>query len=1315
MKTALSHILPVWEACDIVGEDLTRRVVSSFLYLRRGGTRLDDADKKKLEDEIDTLTRALMYRHPPPNYPDAPIPPTVSAGWKAWASTPSLQMDKSTLLAWLVPGAARPHSGASGHQGLFDCWVYALQTHPASSASPSAASPTAASAAAALARAQIQVPDVLIFLAVCQQYMDYRAAHPETTKEGVPTAEGLDDTTSGNNDDNDDNDNEGGGSNKSGSEAVMIMSRLAFRLYDSYQKKSVVARDTIHRFWTDVYGETLLQEYQGILTTLYLGDKSPQAVIGETDFCRRVSEHKLYVVLDWLGRLASGFAPPSPSLPLSTNAYLETIRSQMTPPLPLCDMYALAEHRLYEIKRRFHSLTLSSKSVDVIQGDPMSEQTADVADASSPGAASSSTAAANAATSSAPFRHYQAITEAAFCKAVSSPNADMGHGGYLPRSLAQLLFRAGGYIDPAAAAAASHGPRSADVTGSQPSSQYLWSLYQVLQFGCTAVRSNVVQSEGRNRSLLRFLFRMFQLAAMSDDEDGDDEMVLNRAQVAHMLLLLNEFADFRRMADSPVGDDESSEVPSILLNHECLEDSLVEEESCIVLGLKPQSSKPSSSQQAGYYKLSELVDYALEGADTPNQMSFDEFCSWEAVQQQGGPPSRCGFLMLELRLVAAVLFGIPPTEATMEVMLIGEIEGRHKERYPQSEVSRRGPRGTIWYLIDAEWLKQWATMVRKIAKTPQNAEDARAASKDGDEGTKVRGLDRINNRGLLADDKSLNLRPDIRWKHDYEILPPLGWSALQAWYDGGPPIYRTVVRYVTAQPASPHASVATKRASRIPTENELELYPFFVTVYLCDATSRGEARPFLQNFQLSRVSPVMVMLVQLCRELEVDPDMARLWVMESNPDAPPTPAAPSPSKHDAEDWVLSLDQNIIEQRKRRATTSTDHGKGITLLLELKDKETGKWPRGVDGKEWSFVAKSKVEEQRSNIGDGVVGLYNMGNTCYLNSSIQCISHTPILREYFTSKAYLRDINKANPMGHGGQLAQVSAVLINSLWKRFNQNTPHQPNRIKAPGSYAMVQAPSLTPKTFKESLGKFNEHFAGNEQHDAQELLSFLLEGLSEDLNRIVDKPYIEAPDSDGRPDAELADIWWSNHLKREMSIVVALFTGQYKSLLTCRTCGYESARFEPFTFLQLPLPEDDFLSVSLILYPLKDGSDTLKYCVRVKADGRLRDVLIALVKVIHADEIGEEQFNKMKDEPDFEEKMAHMSQNFAVVDRRDGYISKIAPVSWSVRHCCACLGFLFDLTTSYAFAECLDSNRSPEQGERRAAAFVRVRARATAS
>jgi len=51
-----------------------------------------------------------------------------------------------------------------------------------------------------------------------------------------------------------------------------------------------------------------------------------------------------------------------------------------------------------------------------------------------------------------------------------------------------------------------------------------------------------------------------------------------------------------------------------------------------------------------------------------------------------------------------------------------------------------------------------------------------------------------------------------------------------------------------------------------------------------------------------------------------------------------------------------------------------------------------------------------------------------------------------------------------------------------------------------------------------TIGTFAPQFSGNDQHDSQELLAFLLDGMHEDLNRIVNKPYVEQKDAAGRAD-----------------------------------------------------------------------------------------------------------------------------------------------------------------------------------------------------
>jgi hypothetical protein len=352
-------------------------------------------------------------------------------------------------------------------------------------------------------------------------------------------------------------------------------------------------------------------------------------------------------------------------------------------------------------------------------------------------------------------------------------------------------------------------------------------------------------------------------------------------------------------------------------------------------------------------------------------LAFDGFCKWHYSKDPSELPlsqRRVGPFLVELRLIASVLFGVPPTKASTEDNLIQEIQRRQKYRYPQTDVARRGPRGTIWYIIEDKWFKRWMAHVQRVSGTDGDIKDGREIV-----GADSRGLGKINNTFLLAANGTLALKSDIRWRHDYEIVPPLAWSALQAWYDGGPPIYRSVVRYI---PSNGAPSVHS-RSPRVRTEFEIELYPFFVTVFMCDASSRGEARPFQQYAPVSRVSPVGVFLVQLCKGLDVDPKLGRIWMMESLPDDPNTDGA--------EDWLLNLELNVMEQRNRRSTSTAAEALSanrITLLLELKDPTSGKWPRGLDGKTWTFGEKQRFGELNRRPGEpdtgtGIVGLYNMG--------------------------------------------------------------------------------------------------------------------------------------------------------------------------------------------------------------------------------------------------------------------------------------------------------------------------------------------------
>lgn len=73
---------------------------------------------------------------------------------------------------------------------------------------------------------------------------------------------------------------------------------------------------------------------------------------------------------------------------------------------------------------------------------------------------------------------------------------------------------------------------------------------------------------------------------------------------------------------------------------------------------------------------------------------------------------------------------------------------------------------------------------------------------------------------------------------------------------------------------------------------------------------------------------------------------------------------------------------------------------------------------------------------------------------------------------------------------------------------------------------------------------------------------------------MIEKPNVPEVESKGRPDEIVAQESWDNHLKRNDSIIVDLFHGQFKSKIICpsQSCGKVSITFDPFQMVSVPIP-----------------------------------------------------------------------------------------------------------------------------------------------
>ncbi|PWN31967.1 cysteine proteinase [Meira miltonrushii] len=202
-----------------------------------------------------------------------------------------------------------------------------------------------------------------------------------------------------------------------------------------------------------------------------------------------------------------------------------------------------------------------------------------------------------------------------------------------------------------------------------------------------------------------------------------------------------------------------------------------------------------------------------------------------------------------------------------------------------------------------------------------------------------------------------------------------------------------------------------------------------------------------------------------------------------------------------------------------------------------------------------VPRSKRMED--NIRIGMTGLKNVGNSCYMNSTLQCLSATIPLSRFLLDGSYKKAINRVNPLGTQGALAEAFAQLIRVMWSE----------------NYTFV-----SPVTFREAITRYAPAFRGCDQHDAQEFLAFLLDGLHEDLNYVKQKP----PPVEMTPEREheleilpqqIASVKeWQIYRERNESLIVDWFQGQFRNKLTCLTCGKTSTTYNAFLYLSLPIP-----------------------------------------------------------------------------------------------------------------------------------------------
>lgn len=195
--------------------------------------------------------------------------------------------------------------------------------------------------------------------------------------------------------------------------------------------------------------------------------------------------------------------------------------------------------------------------------------------------------------------------------------------------------------------------------------------------------------------------------------------------------------------------------------------------------------------------------------------------------------------------------------------------------------------------------------------------------------------------------------------------------------------------------------------------------------------------------------------------------------------------------------------------------------------------------------------------------GLCGLVNMGNTCFMNTIIQCMNSNHDFAKFFLQNKYQEYINYSN----------IDHALV-MQWDKVCKQL-YRKNCV-------------FSPQTFLETikilaLKKNRTLFTGFAQNDSQEFLQFFLEAMHNGLSREVImtiKGIPQTPQEQRTVDAHKS---WIQFFKNDYSEIVEFFYGQFYSVIQSpEDPNYISEVYEPFSNLSLEIPDTSMLDEDVL-------------------------------------------------------------------------------------------------------------------------------------
>jgi ubiquitin C-terminal hydrolase len=217
--------------------------------------------------------------------------------------------------------------------------------------------------------------------------------------------------------------------------------------------------------------------------------------------------------------------------------------------------------------------------------------------------------------------------------------------------------------------------------------------------------------------------------------------------------------------------------------------------------------------------------------------------------------------------------------------------------------------------------------------------------------------------------------------------------------------------------------------------------------------------------------------------------------------------------------------------------------------------TGEWP---------------VDEWYLSTERGLCGLVNLGNTCFMNTALQCLLHTPHLTHLFLSNRYCND-------GRNLTIHKTSSVVEHTRWiNRWNEISRYMWNKETSYDRRLIISPILFIQDTINLAQKLDMVEFSGFGQKDCVEFMLFAIDRLHQCLSFETTMSIQGEPQTDLDRHAVDAYKSWIKFFQKEYSDILPIFYGQYHVKVSTYNSHDEltesSYLYEPFNSLTLDIP-----------------------------------------------------------------------------------------------------------------------------------------------